>query len=92
MMETRPIHGQSYNSIDPCASREATAAWATPDRARYSLIDMSCDVIPDLYCGGEAAVGFSQHGLARATCLRLYSGEERRSGAERKVTPANATT
>ena len=53
---------------------------------------MSCDVIPDLYCCGEAAVGFSQRGLARATCLRLYSGEERRSGAERKVTPADATT
>ena len=28
----------------------------------------------------RGAVGFSQHGLARATCLRLYSGEERRSG------------
>ena len=29
---------------------------------------------PDLYCGGESAGGFSQHGLGRAICQGLIAG------------------
>lgn len=31
-------------------------------------------VIPGLYCGGESAGGFSQHGLARALVQGLIAG------------------
>jgi len=31
-------------------------------------------VIQGLYCGGESAGGFSQHGLARATCQGYIAG------------------
>ena len=54
------------------------AAWATPvvHDARAGLRinpkcqvqDMQGAVIPGLYCGGESAGGFSEHGLARAIC------------------------
>jgi succinate dehydrogenase/fumarate reductase flavoprotein subunit len=54
------------------------AAWATPNihdaraglriNARCQVQDMNGQVIPGLYCGGESAGGFSQHGLARAIC------------------------
>jgi succinate dehydrogenase/fumarate reductase flavoprotein subunit len=60
------------------------AAWATPvvhdSRAglrineQCQVIDLRGDVIPGLYCGGESAGGFSQHGLARALCQGLISG------------------
>jgi hypothetical protein len=60
------------------------AAWATPvvHDARAGLrinpscqvIDMNGEVIPGLYCGGEAAGGFSQHGLARAACQGYIAG------------------
>ena len=53
------------------------AAWAMPVphdtraglriNAQCQVMDMSGQVIPGLYCGGESAGGFSQHGLARAT-------------------------
>ncbi|MGA3125715.1 MAG: FAD-dependent oxidoreductase [Candidatus Korobacteraceae bacterium] len=53
------------------------AAWATPvvhdSRAglringQCQVIDLEGKVIPGLYCGGESAGGFSQHGLARCT-------------------------
>src|SRR6185437_2024773 len=49
------------------------AAWATPVvhdaraglriNARCQVMDMNGQVIPGLYCGGESAGGFSQHGL-----------------------------
>ncbi len=35
---------------------------------------MNGEVIPGLYCGGESAGGFSQHGLARATCQGYIAG------------------
>jgi len=60
------------------------AAWATPNihdtraglriNARCEVLDMSGNVIPGLYCGGESAGGFSQHGLARATCQGYIAG------------------
>jgi len=38
------------------------------------VIDMKGSVIPGLYCGGESAGGFSQHGLARAACQGYIAG------------------
>jgi tRNA U34 5-carboxymethylaminomethyl modifying enzyme MnmG/GidA len=37
-------------------------------------MDMNAAVIQGLYCGGESAGGFSQHGLARATCQGYIAG------------------
>jgi succinate dehydrogenase/fumarate reductase flavoprotein subunit len=61
------------------------AAWATPVphdtraglriNARCQVMDMNGEVIPGLYCGGESAGGFSQHGLARATCQGYIAGQ-----------------
>ncbi len=60
------------------------AAWSTPNvhdtraglriNAKCQVLDMSGSVIPGLYCGGESAGGFSQHGLARATCQGYIAG------------------
>jgi succinate dehydrogenase/fumarate reductase flavoprotein subunit len=60
------------------------AAWATPvphdSRAglringRCQVLDISGQVIPGLYCAGESAGGFSQHGLARAVCQGFIAG------------------
>jgi succinate dehydrogenase/fumarate reductase flavoprotein subunit len=60
------------------------AAWATPaphdSRAglringKSQVVDMNGAVIPGLYCGGESAGGFSQHGLARALCQGFIAG------------------
>jgi hypothetical protein len=60
------------------------AAWATPNvhdtraglriNAQCQVMDMNGAVIPGLYCGGESAGGFSQHGLARATCQGYIAG------------------
>jgi succinate dehydrogenase/fumarate reductase flavoprotein subunit len=54
------------------------AGWATPVvhdtraglriNAKCQAQDMNGQVIAGLYCGGESAGGFSQHGLARAIC------------------------
>jgi len=35
---------------------------------------MNGEVIPGLYCGGESAGGFSQHGVARAACQGYIAG------------------
>jgi succinate dehydrogenase/fumarate reductase flavoprotein subunit len=61
------------------------AAWATPVvhdtraglriNATCQVIDMNGEVIPRLYCGGESAGGFSQHGLARAVCQGYIAGQ-----------------
>ena len=68
------------------------AAWATPVvhdtraglriNAKCQVQDMSGQVIPGLYCGGESAGGFSQHGLARAICQGIIAG---RNAAAEKV-------
>jgi len=60
------------------------AAWATQVvhdtraglriNARCQVLDMNGDVIRALYCGGESAGGFSQHGLARAACQGYIAG------------------
>jgi hypothetical protein len=62
------------------------AAWCTPVvhdtraglriNAKCQVIDMNGAVIPGLYCGGESAGGFSQHGLARAACQGYIAGRE----------------
>lgn len=61
------------------------AAWAMPVvhdtraglriNANCQVVDLSGQVIPGLYCGGESAGGFSQHGLARATCQGYIAGK-----------------
>jgi succinate dehydrogenase/fumarate reductase flavoprotein subunit len=61
------------------------AAWATPmvhDTRAGLRIDANCrvidhhgHVIPGLYCSGESAGGFSQHGIGRAVCQGLIAGK-----------------
>ena len=41
---------------------------------KCQVIDLNGEVIPGLYCGGESAGGFSQHGLARAVCQGYIAG------------------
>ena len=71
------------------------AAWSTPVlhdtraglriNARCQVIDMNgAVIIPGLYCGGESAGGFSQHGLARCVVQGLIAGATRRSSTRRK--------
>ncbi len=60
------------------------ASWATPVmhdtraglriNARCQVLDLHGAVIPALYCGGEAAGGFSMHGLPRAICQGFIAG------------------
>jgi succinate dehydrogenase/fumarate reductase flavoprotein subunit len=60
------------------------AAWATPMmhdtrtglriNANCQVMDVNGEVVPGLYCGGESAGGFSQHGVARATCQGYIAG------------------
>ena len=60
------------------------AAWATPTphdsraglriNAKCQVIDRAGQIIRGLYCGGESAGGFSQHGLARALVQGLIAG------------------
>jgi succinate dehydrogenase/fumarate reductase flavoprotein subunit len=60
------------------------AAWATPivhdSRAglringKCQVVDLNGNVIPGLYCGGESAGGFSEHGLARCTTQGRLAG------------------
>ncbi len=67
------------------------AAWSTPIihdtraglriNARCQVQDMNGEIIPGLYCGGESAGGFSQHGLARAVCQGYIAG--RNAAAEK---------
>lgn len=60
------------------------AAWATPVihdtraglriNARCQVQDLYGQLIPGLYCGGESAGGFSQHGLARCVVHGRIAG------------------
>ena len=60
------------------------AAWATPTphdsraglriNGKCQVLDLAGQVIAGLYCGGESAGGFSQHGLARAVVQGLIAG------------------
>jgi succinate dehydrogenase/fumarate reductase flavoprotein subunit len=66
------------------------AAWATPVvhdtraglriNAKCQVLDINGEVIPGLYCGGESAGGFSQHGLARAACQGYIAGNAAAAG------------
>jgi hypothetical protein len=61
------------------------AAWATPlvhdSRAglrineKCQVMDVNGQVIAGLYCGGESAGGFNQHGLGRCTCQGYIAGK-----------------
>jgi succinate dehydrogenase/fumarate reductase flavoprotein subunit len=61
------------------------AAWATPNvhdtrsglriNDKCQVIDMNGQVIPGLYCGGESAGGFNQHGLGRCTTQGYIAGK-----------------
>jgi hypothetical protein len=67
------------------------AAWATPVvhdtraglriDAKCRVVDLGGEVIEGLYCGGESAGGFSQHGLARAVCQGYIAGHVAATGA-----------
>jgi hypothetical protein len=60
------------------------AAWAMPlvhdtraglrINAKCQVIDMNGQVIPGLYCGGESAGGFNQHGMGRCTTQGYIAG------------------
>jgi succinate dehydrogenase/fumarate reductase flavoprotein subunit len=60
------------------------AAWGTPNvhdtrsglhiNAKCQVLDMNGQVIPGLYCAGESAGGFNQHGLGRCTTQGFISG------------------
>ena len=61
------------------------AAWSTPlvhdtrsglrINAKCQVMDMQGQVIPGLYCGGESAGGFNQHGLGRCTAQGYIAGK-----------------
>ena len=61
------------------------AAWATPlvhdsrtglrINGKGQVMDMNGQVILGLYCGGESAGGFNQHGLGRCTCQGYIAGK-----------------
>ncbi len=67
------------------------AAWATPlvhdtraglrINAQCQVMDMQGQVIPGLYCGGESAGGFNQHGLGRCATQGHIAGKN--AAAER---------
>jgi succinate dehydrogenase/fumarate reductase flavoprotein subunit len=60
------------------------AAWATPlvhdaraglrINAQCQVMDLQGQVIPGLYCAGESAGGFNQHGLGRCTTQGYIAG------------------
>ena len=60
------------------------AAWATPVvhdtraglriNAKCQVVDMNGQVIPGLYCAGESAGGFNQHGMGRCATQGYISG------------------
>jgi len=66
------------------------AAWATPVihdtrtglriNARCQVVDLYGQIIPGLYCGGESAGGFSQHGLARCIVQGRIAGKNGAKG------------
>jgi succinate dehydrogenase/fumarate reductase flavoprotein subunit len=61
------------------------AAWATPNvhdtrsglriNDKCQVVDMEGRVIPGLYCAGESAGGFNQHGLGRCTTQGFIAGK-----------------
>ena len=61
------------------------AAWGTPlvhdtrsglrINAKCQVIDLNGQVIPGLYCAGESAGGFNQHGMGRCTTQGFIAGK-----------------
>ena len=51
------------------------------------VIDLNGEIIPGLYCGGESAGGFSQHGLARAVCQGYVAGNAAAAAPRLEVAP-----
>ena len=61
------------------------AAWATPlvhdtrsglrINGKCQVMDLNGQVIPGLYCAGESAGGFNQHGLGRCTTEGFIAGK-----------------
>jgi len=72
------------------------AAWSTPCihdclsglriDARAQVMDLHGQVIPGLYCGGESAGGFNQHGLAKCLVFGRIAGREAARTAADKAT------
>jgi urocanate reductase len=62
------------------------SAWSTPCvhdclsglriNAKAQVIDWGGEIIPGLYCGGESAGGFNQHGLAKCIVEGRIAGRE----------------
>jgi urocanate reductase len=62
------------------------AAWSTPCvhdclaglriNGKAQVIDLRGQVISGLYCGGETAGGFNQHGLAKSITFGRIAGRE----------------
>ena len=62
------------------------AAWNTPGvhdclsglriNSKAQVIDLYGQVIPNLYCGGESAGGFSQHGVSKGIVFGRIAGRE----------------
>ena len=62
------------------------AAWSTPCihdcisglriNGKAQVIDLWGHVIPGLYCGGETAGGFNQHGLAKSITFGRIAGRD----------------
>lgn len=60
------------------------AAWATPNvhdtrsglriNDKCQVMDLNAQVVPGLYCAGESAGGFNQHGLGRCTTQGFIAG------------------
>lgn len=60
------------------------AAWATPlvhdtrsglrINGKCQVMDLNARIIPGLYCAGESAGGFNQHGLGRCTTQGFIAG------------------
>ena len=69
------------------------AAWSTPCihdclsglriNAKAQVMDLWGQVIPGLYCAGESAGGFNQHGLARALTFGRIAGREAAKSSSR---------
>jgi predicted oxidoreductase len=70
------------------------AAWATPVvhdtraglriNAKCQVIDMKGRVMPGLYCAGESAGGFNQHGMGRCATQGYISGINAASAPDRE--------
>src|SRR5262249_13933625 len=62
------------------------AGWSTPlvhdslsglrINSKSQVIDVNGEVIPALYCAGESAGGFSQHGLSKCIVFGRIAGRE----------------